>query len=700
MVAEDLQQQLDANAAADAATKQALESELEAVKALIKALQDEGKVLDQKIAGLKSYVDGEITATEDWAQATFATLAQYSAMQTEIATLKALIETYKTDLTAAYTKAIESAISDSETSMKTWVNETLTKSYYDIAQIDALLLALESKLAGADSELAEELEAQKTALEQAKTDFTAAYEKAIKDAIETNNGKISTDISAAVKAAKDELEGKIAAINTEISAIKDRIAELEGKVNNLVARIQSMRFIPEYSDGKVELGSGANTAELTFMVSPKDAAAGVAAAWANSNDVVTAFIKPTQPRTKASYDMEALAVTNVTGNANGTLVVTISTEDLSEDFWYEGIEANVFVCISDGNNDIISEMIPIYYVGVPYVTFKASAAQTLRIDTDVNGMQFSTDGGNNWNSLTSSTENATFGPDNDLLLRGINSGGTGNATISFTEGSVPVACSGDIRTLVDYRNYANVDTGSAQFMSLFYGCTNLTTAPELPATTLSTNCYSNMFKGCTGLTSAPELPATQLAVSCYSHMYSGCTCLTSAPELPATTLAKDCYYSMFNGCTGLTTAPALPATKLEVTCYKSMFSGCIGLTTAPELPATRLSETCYSYMFYGCTGLTSAPVLPAATLTTGCYQAMFYGCSSLNEITMLATNVSASRCLNEWVSGVAATGTFTKVAGVSLSTGVSGIPEGWTVIQEASTGVDAPDFGFGGSFSN
>ena len=87
---------------------------------------------------------------------------------------------------------------------------------------------------------------------------------------------------------------------------------------------------------------------------------------------------------------------------------------------------------------------------------------------------------------------------------------------------------------------------------MFYNCTNLTTAPELPATTLAEYCYYYMFNGCTGLTTAPELPATTLAEYCYSSMFIGCTGLTTAPELPATTLAEYCYYYMFNGCTGLT----------------------------------------------------------------------------------------------------------------------------------------------------
>ena len=53
-------------------------------------------------------------------------------------------------------------------------------------------------------------------------------------------------------------------------------------------------------------------------------------------------------------------------------------------------------------------------------------------------------------------------------------------------------------------------------------------------------CYNSMFNGCTGLTAAPALPATTLADSCYSSMFNGCTSLTQAPVLPATTLASSC----------------------------------------------------------------------------------------------------------------------------------------------------------------
>ena len=86
---------------------------------------------------------------------------------------------------------------------------------------------------------------------------------------------------------------------------------------------------------------------------------------------------------------------------------------------------------------------------------------------------------------------------------------------------------------------------------MFRECSNLTTAPSLPATTLADYCYSAMFEDCTSLTTAPSLPATTLANYCYFYMFKGCTSLTTAPSLPATTLARSCYRAMFLVCSSL-----------------------------------------------------------------------------------------------------------------------------------------------------
>ena len=118
-------------------------------------------------------------------------------------------------------------------------------------------------------------------------------------------------------------------------------------------------------------------------------------------------------------------------------------------------------------------------------------------------------------------------------------------------------------------------------------------------------------------------------------------------------------------------------------CFCRLFQSCTSLTTAPELPATSLTRSCYSNMFAGCTSLTSALELPATTLELYCYQQMFNSCTSLNYIKMMATDISASGCLDRWVSGVAASGTFVKNANATWDvSGDSGVPSGWTIQYE------------------
>ncbi len=273
------------------------------------------------------------------------------------------------------------------------------------------------------------------------------------------------------------------------------------------------------------------------------------------------------------------------------------------------------------------------------------------------------------------SDNVIFGGDKGTLrLRGKNTSGTRKRVIVF-KNETKVACTGDIRTLLDYESYKTVDTRDANFNFLFiyckqlisapklpcmnldkecyegmfYGCTSLVEAPALPATTLANYCYESMFEDCSSLKVAPALPATELAESCYESMFDGCSSLKVAPALPATELKYACYAYMFDDCTSLTVAPELPATTLSPYCYNYMFSDCTSLTTAPALPATDLAESCYSGMFSGCTALTKAPELKASILVTDCYSYIFLDCSNLSSVTMLAEDVNAETCLYLWL---------------------------------------------------
>ena len=208
--------------------------------------------------------------------------------------------------------------------------------------------------------------------------------------------------------------------------------------------------------------------------------------------------------------------------------------------------------------------------------------------------------------------------------------------------------------------------------------------------------FYSLFKGCTSLTKAPVLPATTLADSCYTSMFIRCTSLAEAPVLPATTLANYCYGRMFSECTSLTKAPVLPATTLADSCYTNMFSECASLVNAPDLPATTLAKDCYWHMFSKCTSLTKAPALQATTLANSCYGSMFYGCRSLNEVrckipsSYSASDISSTYASN-WLTNVSSTGTFYTNADANWSSGASGIPTGWTRVNEGAPTVDDPN---------
>ena len=142
-------------------------------------------------------------------------------------------------------------------------------------------------------------------------------------------------------------------------------------------------------------------------------------------------------------------------------------------------------------------------------------------------------------------------------FNGIGVNGKGGYYSFSISGDGTVAASGNIMSLVNQTMETLEIPDDFYFSKLFYNCKGLTSAPELPATTLTWACYQDMFYGCTSLTKAPELPATTLTWGCYREMFYGCTSLTTAPELPATTLADYCYQEMFNGCRNLNYVKAL-----------------------------------------------------------------------------------------------------------------------------------------------
>ena len=160
---------------------------------------------------------------------------------------------------------------------------------------------------------------------------------------------------------------------------------------------------------------------------------------------------------------------------------------------------------------------------------------------------------------------------------------------------------------------------------------------------------------------------------------------TSSGKYSTISCTEDCY--IYGTIMSLVSSTGYANTKTLTGDYAfcQLFRGNSHIVNHPSktlvLPATTLSQHCYRGMFRGCTGLTTAPELPATTLVSNCYNRMFNGCTNLASVTCLATSgININSSTEFWLSGVAASGTFTKAAGISWPGGISGIPSGWTTI--------------------
>ena len=135
--------------------------------------------------------------------------------------------------------------------------------------------------------------------------------------------------------------------------------------NNFANRIQSLTYIPKYSDGKIKLDDASRTTSATFRISPASLAELI------RTENVEAFARYTDdPVTRAVNSEFSMTVTSVTTGNNGIFEVALAESNekpFADNFWNGDVEAVVYIRITDNNgNDVVSEAIPMIahnYVG-------------------------------------------------------------------------------------------------------------------------------------------------------------------------------------------------------------------------------------------------------------------------------------------------------------------------------------------------
>ena len=594
--------------------KEDMEAELAQINSAITTLQQKDTELDESIANLKDYTDTELANNKDWVNATFATLEQYKVLTDDIAIIKAQIEalnksiadlesrinekieteiaaaidllesaiqesvtditkayktaisTAKDEITEAYATAIESAIAALETSMQSWVAEQL-KGYYTIAEVEAKLAVLQNEVAENDELLQEEIDALSETFAKTKEDITEAYEKAIEEAITKNNGAITDKIAEEISVVNKRIDSEVAALNAKITTLQSQIDKNSADIAKLLDRIQSVSYIPAYSDGKATVKYSNIRSQVTFdfEISPKDAVVELAKVWKEALNV-----KATYTETRAVSFVD-LPITQFEADIdNGIISIVASGENLSDEFFAGTQSASARLAISDGNNSVTSDYIPL---------------EALEIKPESNQI---------WYTNGSTTEPTT----SPYYITNFGANIVSNQ-YDTEKGHWVITFDNDITEIGPW---------------VFEKCWSLTSI-TIPDSVTSISAYA--FRYCSNLTSV-NIPDSVTTIGWSA--FTGCSSLASI-TIPGSVTTID--WAAFSGCSSLVSITIFNGVKLI---GRSAFERCSSLTsiTIPD-SVTSIGRDA----FCGCSCLTSITI-PDSVTSIG--ENAFYDCRSLTSV--------------------------------------------------------------------
>lgn len=184
------------------------------------SLRQAESTLSKRIDDLKTYVDDDLKLQTDWEKATYTTLEQSYYTYRALASVKLDI----LDMDGI----LKGLVSGVEASVKSWVNVQFT-GYYSIAQVDAKVITLEKTLAGGFETQSRKLAKLKADSNDAITDISNTYERAITDAIINNEGQIDEKAVAGIKVENAALQSRCDVINAGLDELESIISSLVRK---------------------------------------------------------------------------------------------------------------------------------------------------------------------------------------------------------------------------------------------------------------------------------------------------------------------------------------------------------------------------------------------------------------------------------------------------------------------------------------
>lgn len=340
--------------AATNATLEQLKNADAVLTAAIAAVGDDVEALSgelqQHVSDFETYKDNIRTELEEkWnslanVEAAVADLAIKHETDNQILTAKLQIETARIDALYTMLANEQTAREDKDVVLEAAIAglasrvSTLELEVADLKDADA---ALAAQIVATEEALTELL--YKT-VDNAREELTGVIAATKLDIIESYIVPLQAQVNKlAEEIARVEKEYK-EALAAEKAAREAADAALQGQINNILARVQSLVYVPEYSDGKatinwVELNGQVveGRSQMTFQVHPQECAEWIAKAWSEEAEGSLQFyIQDVKVRSRAATGEEVLNIVGatVTDAAKGYITFDVEARNLCADFYY------------------------------------------------------------------------------------------------------------------------------------------------------------------------------------------------------------------------------------------------------------------------------------------------------------------------------------------------------------------------------
>ena len=389
LIKEDKQDLADYKAATNK-TIEEMKAAIEVVKAGLNNLDAKVEKYYKELSDRLDDAEGRLDDVED----------KVGDLDSDLTALSEQVEAYYNELIAKFDNyVLKSVFDDYKKDMETQLNDLKAELEGQINALEESMnqikTELEGKIAGLDTKIdsvkkdleksiqnlsdeiwhhfekiEEVLQAtaqlavqNKAAIAKLQTNMTNALNDI--NEIKKDGGLIDSKVEAAINKAKEEFDTEMNAIKSDIEKLQAKLDALQINVEDLLARMQSIVYVPDYNDGKItidyaKIGEGIVEGRQTirYKVTPADCAeplATLAKAQTAEEPVLSYLIEEVKIRTRAEEAVPTFTVVDAKADDNGFLTLKVDTRNLGDEFYNNEKSYSVALLVTDGNNNRTTE---------------------------------------------------------------------------------------------------------------------------------------------------------------------------------------------------------------------------------------------------------------------------------------------------------------------------------------------------------